>query len=306
MISYLFRKEASVLTGEITAGLAQRTPLPISDSLEAFALDVEQTLERFGQLDLLIYPEMHLQGTEHLREENRAAALKDAAVRLDDPYVAAIGQIAEEHGIWLCPGSIGERDAAGGYFNTQLLFAPDGNLTASYRKMFPWRPFEPHQPGADFVVSPIEEFGDVGLSNCYDSWFPEHSRHLSWMGAGAILNIVKTTSEDREQELVLAKANAIVNQVYFLSVNCAHPIGRGRSIAVDPEGLVMGEAGLGEDTVVVSLNRERVRRVRTEGTAGTNRLWAQFQHGDAPISLPMYNGELHPARWAPRGFALDA
>ncbi|ALG30304.1 hydrolase [Glutamicibacter halophytocola] len=284
----------------ITAGLAQRVPLPLEDPLQLFADDVAKTLETYGPLQMLVYPELHLQGTEHLPVEERSAALEAAAVSLDDPFVAALGAIAAEHQIWLCPGSIGERDADGGFRNTQLLFAPDGTLVASYRKMFPWRPFEPHQPGTEFVVAKVPGAGAVGLSICYDAWFPEHSRHLAWMGANAILNIVKTTSEDREQELVLARANAIVNQVYMLSVNCASPIGRGRSIAVDPEGMVLGEAGLGEDTLVVRIDPAAVQRVREHGTAGTNRVWSQFHPGDASIKLPLYNGELDPARWAPQ------
>lgn len=283
----------------MTVGLAQRAPLSMDQALSAFRADVAQTLERFGRLDMLVYPEMHLQGAEHLPESERAAALERMAVPLDGSFVTQIGQVAAEHGIWLCPGSIGERDSAGGFYNTQLLFAPDGQLAASYRKMFPWRPHEPHQPGTEFVVAPVQGHGVVGLSNCYDAWFPEHSRHLAWMGADAILNVVKTTSQDREQELVLARANAIVNQVYMLSVNCAEPVGRGRSIAVDPEGMVLGEAGLGEDTIVVRMDPTRVLRVRGTGTAGTNRVWAQFQAGDKPISLPLYNGYLDPSRWAP-------
>ncbi len=67
--------------------------------------------------------------------------------------------------------------------------------------------------------------GRVGLNICYDAWFPEVSRQLAWMGAEVILNVVKTTAPDRRQELVLAKANAIVNQVFVVSVNCAGPAG---------------------------------------------------------------------------------
>ena len=57
-----------------------------------------------------------------------------------------------------------------------------------------------------------------------------------------ILNLVQTTTPDRAQELVLARANAIVNQVFVVSVNCAGPDGMGRSIVVDPEGAVLAEA----------------------------------------------------------------
>lgn len=291
---------------ELIVGLAQRCPITGPDALGRFRDDVAATRAHYPELNMLVYPELHLHGVDHLPQEEQAVALASMAVTLDDPYVAEIGAIAAEFGLWLCPGSIGEKDEAESnadksldYYNTQLIFSPDGTLAASYRKMFPWRPFEPHRPGTEFVVTPLDGYGVLGLSNCYDAWFPEHSRHLAWMGADAIVNIVKTTSQDREQELVLARANAIVNQVYMLSVNCASPVGRGRSIAVDPEGLVLGEAGLGEDTIVVRMDPARVQRIREVGTAGTNRVWSQFRSEDTPIPLPLYDGTLDPVRWSP-------
>ncbi|MGO2110765.1 MAG: carbon-nitrogen hydrolase family protein [Pseudoclavibacter sp.] len=306
-------------------GLAQRVPLAIDAPLEQFADDIASTMGKHPGIDLLVYPEMHLHGTEHLPEAERPAALEAAAVALDSSEVRAIGAIAKQHGIWLVPGSIGERGPRGEFFNTQLLFAPDGGMRARYRKMFPWRPFEPHVPGTEFVVAPIRPDAPIpaagtvadatsadhadahpaaltaGLSICYDAWFPEHSRQLAWLGADVVLNIVKTTTPDREQELVLARANAIANQNYVLSVNCADPVGRGRSIAVDPEGFVVGEASLGETTLVVPVDPERVAQVRRDGTAGSNRVWSQFAPGDASIPLPMYDGRIDPATWAPRG-----
>lgn len=288
--------------GVLVIGLAQRAPLPVGQSLDAFRDDVARTLGAHPEIEMLVYPEMHLHDAGHLPEAERAEVLEAAAVALDDPFVTELGSVAAEHGIWLVPGSIGER-AGDGYFNTELLFDPEGALRAHYRKMFPWRPFEPHRPGTEFVVAELDagggRHGSIGLSNCYDAWFPEHSRQLAWLGADAIVNVVKTTSQDREQELVLARANAIVNQVYMFSVNCAAPVGRGRSIAVDPEGWVIGEAGLGEDTLVVRYDPDRVISVRRDGTSGTNRPWAQFLPGDDPVPLPMYEGRIDPGRWAP-------
>ena len=286
-------------TSPIMVGLAQRCPLPIGTGLDAFREDVAETINAHPEIGMLFYPEMHLHDAGHLPEDERSAALEAAAVSLDSAYVAELGAIAAEHGIWLVPGSIGEK-SADGYYNTELLFDPSGTLRAHYRKMFPWRPFEPHDYGTEFIVADTADHGVLGLSNCYDAWFPEHSRHLAWMGADAIVNVVKTTSPDREQELVLARANAIVNQVYMFSVNCAAPTGRGRSIAVDPEGFVLAEAGLGEDTLIVRFDPDRVASVRSEGTMGTNRVWAQVGPGDAEIPLPMYQGRINPEQWAPR------
>lgn len=284
----------------LTIGLAQRAPLPIDGWAEPFRADVAATLTEHPEIELLAYPELHLCGTEHLPETRRAAALERGAVPLDSETVAGLGALAAEHGIWLCPGSIGERGPNGEFFNTQLLFDPEGSLHAHYRKMFPWRPFEPHDPGTEFVVEPVRDDVRVGLSICYDSWFPEHSRQLAWLGAGLVLNIVKTTTPDREQELVLARANAIVNQNIVASVNCAAPLGRGRSIVVDSEGFVITEAGIGEETLVFDFEPERVATVRERGTMGSNRMWSQFRADDRPIPLPLYDGRIDPSTWPPR------
>lgn len=285
---------------KLTVALAQRSPLPAGGTLDAFAADVAATLKAYPGIQLLVYPELHLNGTEHLPEADRPAALEQTAVPLDSAYIRDLGMIAAQHGIWLCPGSLGERGANGEFFNTQLLFDPAGVLRSSYRKMFPWRPFEPHQPGTEFVVQELDGAGTAGLSICYDAWFPEHTRQLAWLGADLVLNIVKTTTPDREQELVLARANAIVNQNVMASVNCAAPVGRGRSIVVGPEGYVMAEAGLGEETLVFDFDPASVTNIRENGTMGSNRMWAQFQAGDAEIPLPLYEGRINPTSWTPR------
>ena len=77
------------------------------------------------------------------------------------------------------------------------------------------------------------------MSICYDAWFPESTRSVAWLGAEFVVNVVKTIGADRKQERVLAQANAIVNQVFMLSVNAAGPIGTGGSIVCDPEGTVI-------------------------------------------------------------------
>jgi len=284
----------------LMVGLAQRAPLPIGASLGEFARDVEDTLRVHPEIGLLVYPELHLCGSEHLPEEERASALEAAALPLDVDWIQQIGAIAAEHGIWLCPGSVGERGDDNGYYNTQLLFDPDGVLRARYRKIFPWRPFEPHDIGTEFVVEPLTQGGHAGLSICYDIWFPEHGRQLAWLGADLVLNIVKTTTPDREHELVLVRANAIMNQQMVVSVNCAAPVGRGRSLAVDAEGYVLGEAGLGPQTLIVPFRPSAVAGVREAGTLGRNRLWHQFRPYDPEVPLPMYQGRIDPRSWRPR------
>ena len=275
----------------------QRAPRAIGADLTPFALEVAAAAADGAAL--VAYPELHLFGPEQHAPEERNRALDAAAVTLGDPLLDDLAGIARDAGVWLVPGSICERGPRGELFNTALVFSPEGRLTASYRKIFPWRPTEPYAPGDRFVVAEVA--GTVlGLDICYDAWFPEVTRHLAWLGAEAVLNLVKTTTPDREQEVVLARANAIVNQVFMVSVNCAGPIGRGRSIVVDPEGGVLAESAGDEETVLrVDLDLDHVARVREHGTEGVNRMWSQFGPDDAAIRLPLYDGRIDPATWSP-------
>ncbi|OMC41990.1 hydrolase [Mycobacterium sp. GA-1841] len=241
-----------------------------------------------------MYPEIHLFGTE---DPDLLAA---AAEPLDGPLISALGEVARTADAWLIPGSVCELGENGEIFNTAVVFAPDGRLAASYRKIFPWRPFEKYAPGETFVTVDLPDVGRLGLSICYDAWFPEVSRHLAWMGAEVIVNIVKTTSADRDQELVLARANSIVNQVFTVSVNCAGPVGKGRSIIVDPEGAVLQERSDAAAGVLSQrIDFGAVAAIRERGTAGTNRMWNQFGPSDRPIPLPLYDGHIDPQRWSP-------
>jgi predicted amidohydrolase len=251
----------------------------------------------FPQAELLVYPELYLCGLNG-RAEERDAHMTEVAEPLDGPRMRRLRELAGDLGRWLVPGSVYERSAAGDVYNTTVLLSPQGELTASYRKIFPWRPYEVCRPGDRFVVADLPGRGRIGLSICYDTWFPEVSRHLAWMGAEVILAPTLTPTSDRPQELVLTQANAIANQVYVVSVNGAAPYGTGRSLIVDPEGLVRHQAGEGATVISDVLDLDAVVRVRRYGTTGLNRLWDQFGDGDTPLELPLYGGRISPRTWA--------
>ena len=280
--------------------LAQATPVPVGAPVSQFAEQVEDLLAHFPGTRLVVYPELHLVGSR-VRPAERDAELADAAEPLDGPRVAELAALAGDLGVWLVPGSVCERGEDGALYNTALVLSPEGKLAASYRKIFPWRPREPYRPGDRFVVVDLPEHGRIGLSICYDAWFPEVARHLAWLGAEVIVNPVLTTTSDRAQELVLARANAIVNQVFVASVNVAAPTGTGRSLVVDPEGRVRTEAGEADTVLTDVLDLSEVSRVRRYGTAGLNRMWSQFTDSDVSLELPLYQGRLDPARWTPDG-----
>ena len=301
----------------VSIAAVQAPPLRIGTSLDVFARHLGEVMRENSGVEFVVFPELHLFGSEHEAPEKRNDLLESSAVVLDGPLISELGEIARTAGVWLLPGSVCERGPAGELFNTAVVFSPRGELVASYRKIFPWRPYEPYTPGNRFVVFDVDGLGRFGLSICYDAWFPEVSRHLAWMGAEVILNVVKTTTPDRAQEVVLAQANSIVNQTFTVSVNCAGPIGEGRSLIVDPEGAVLGASADSAPVVLVrTIDLDDVTHVRDTGTAGSNRMWSQFLPTDAgpaapppparptrgtPTPTPLPGGELaHPPGWRAR------
>ncbi|MDR6687720.1 putative amidohydrolase [Arthrobacter sp. 1088] len=277
----------------------QAAPQLIGAPLEEFAREAEKVLEAAPETKLMVFPELHLFG-DGSPDQQRTEALRAAAEPLDGPRMEELSVLAQRLGIWLVPGSLCEAGPHGELFNTQVVISPSGDLAGSYRKIFPWRPHEPYDPGDRFVVVDLGDAGRIGLNICYDAWFPEATRQLAWMGAEIILNVVKTTTPDRALELVLARANAIVNQVFVVSVNCGGPVGEGRSIIVDPEGGIIAEApDAAPALLAVDLDLAHVDRVRANGTAGVTRIWSQFLPGEASIQLPVYDGRIDPDTWQP-------
>ncbi len=280
---------------------AQSVPHPIDAPLDGFAAEVSGLVQGLPDAQIVVYPELHLHGTPEPSALHNDQ-LRASAEPLDGPRVKLLRQLAGDLKVWLLPGTVCERGEGGEIFNTAVALSPEGELAASYRKIFPWRPYEPYDPGGAFVTFELPGIGRAGLSICYDAWFPEVTRHLAWMGAEVVFNLVKTTTIDRAQELVLARANAIVNQIFMVSVNVAGPIGQGQSLIVDPEGLVRASAASENPGVLTDVvDLDQVEKVRRFGTAGLTRPWDQFREGDEPIELPLYGGRMDPARWHPAG-----
>jgi predicted amidohydrolase len=273
--------------------------------LKGFAGSVEQVLHSYPQTRLVVYPELHLAGDDRDADATERL-LRESAEPLDGPRHAVLSQLAGDLGVWLVPGSVSELADDGRIYNTALVYSPEGRLAATYRKVFPWRPYETCAAGDRFVVLDLPGYGRVGLSVCYDAWFPESTRQLAWMGAELVLNLVKTPTADRAQETVLARANAIVNQVFVASVNAATPSGLGRSLLVDPEGRVRVESVSEVASVLTDVvDLDAVSTVRRFGTAGLNRIWDQYGHGhdDPPVRLPVYGGGIDPRTWRDGGRA---
>jgi formamidase len=256
-------------------------------TLDKFEDEVQVARKAFRDAELLLFPELYVTGDDPFAPGAPPDFERETAQPIPGPLTERIGKIAARAKRWICPGSVFELGDDGAVHNTALVFDPGGELVARYRKLFPWQPFETSTPGD--TAAPVFEIpgvGRLGLMICYDGWFPEVARGLALAGAEAILQPTLTTTPDRDQELVLARANAIVNQCYVLNVNAVPSVGGGRSIGVDPEGRVLFETGQTQEFVLETIDFDRVAHVRHHGTRGLNRVLEHLEAAPAAVFEP--------------------
>jgi predicted amidohydrolase len=192
--------------------------------------------------------------------------------------VEAMAGWARRHGVTLVGGSITERrEGREKLSNTSLVFDREGELVAAYRKIHlfdvevgghVYRESEAEEPGEEAVVVPNGDW-PIGLSVCYDVRFPELYRVLALEGARLVTvpaHFTLHTGKDHWE--LLLRARAVENQLYVAAAaqwGETRP-GRpsyGRSLIVDPWGLVLAQAPDEETVIAAELDLRRLEEVRS-------------------------------------------
>jgi predicted amidohydrolase len=213
--------------------------------------------------------------------------LRAAAEPLDGPAITWGRELARELGIDLVAGSIAERmEGEGRLANTSVHIAPDGELRAVYRKLHmfdveiegrAYRESAVTEPGEEIVVSATAAGVELGMSICYDLRFPELYRILAIRGARVIaLPAAFTLPTTRDHWEILVRARAIENQAFVVAANQVgpHPGGHrsgGRSMIVDPWGIVLAQAQDREGHILADLDLHRQAEIRAQLPALANR-----------------------------------
>ncbi|HEV2059038.1 MAG TPA: carbon-nitrogen hydrolase family protein [Solirubrobacteraceae bacterium] len=217
----------------------------------------------------------------------RGETLVAGAQPLDGAAIAWARAAARELGIDLVAGSISERiPDAERLRNTSVHVGPDGELHASYRKvhMFDvivegtiYHESEHEEAGEELVVSATADGVEIGLSICYDIRFPEIYRIMAIRGARVFtVPAAFTVPTTRDHWEVLLRARAIEDQAFVVAANQIgeHAPGLrsgGRSMIVDPWGIVLAHAPDRACHIVADLDLEAQARIRRELPALANR-----------------------------------
>ena len=214
---------------------------------ESVAHRVTRTLELIDKVapdvDLLVLPELWHVGAFDVD------AARQHAQAIDGPLVSSMGALAAEHKIWLHGGSFCELADDGRHYNTSVLFAPDGSLVVSYRKIHLFG-FDTGEAtlltaGSELVIVPTP-LGATALATCYDLRFPELFRALTAAGAEAVLLASSWPLARIAHWRTLVAARAIENQLPVVACNAtgshAGVVQGGESMIVDATGLLLAKA----------------------------------------------------------------
>ena len=205
--------------------------------------------------------------------------LRAGAEPLDGRSIMWARETARELEIDLVAGSIVEELEDGRASNTCVHVSPDGEIAATYRKI---HMFDVVVDGVTYNESMFERAGEeivtsataggvqLGLSICYDLRFPELYRILTLSGARVLLvPAAFTYATTRDHWEPLLRARAIENQAFVVAANQigAHTPDKrsgGRSMIIDPWGVVLAQAADAVGTAAAALDLESLERIRAQ------------------------------------------
>jgi deaminated glutathione amidase len=221
-----------------------------------------------GGADLAVFPESTL--------VRFGSDLRAAAEPLDGPFCSAVGSACAAAGVAAVLGTF-EPAPDGRVYNTAAAFSADGSLAASYRKLHLFDAFSQHEsdlvaPGSSVVLAPLAGT-TVGMQICYDIRFPELTRALAAGGASLVTVSAAWQAGTFKEEhwVTLLRARAIENTVWIAAVGqvpdlgekpTRAPTGIGRSLLIDPLGVVRADLGPSACVTVAEAELSLVDSVR--------------------------------------------
>lgn len=225
-------------------------------------------------MDLVVFPEYSLHG---LSMDTRPEILCD----LDGPEVASFRTACHANKIWGC-FSIMERNPDGNPYNSGLIIDDTGAIRLYYRKLHPWVPVEPWEPGnIGIPVCDGPNGSKLSLIICHDGMFPEMAREAAYKGAEIMLRTAGYTAPIRHAWKVTNQSNAFCNLMATASVCMCGTDGTfnsmGEAMICDFDGTMLVEGnGVPDEIITAEVRPDLIREARN-GWGVENNIY-QFGH----------------------------
>ena len=251
----------------IVIGMVQ-LQLPIVKTTTDLAEQTQKIVELVGKarrnmatMDLVVFPEYALHGLS--MDTN-----PEIMCSIDGPEVAALKQACVDNEIWGC-FSVMENNSGGNPYNSGIIVDDSGNLKLYYRKLHPWVPVEPWEPG-DLGIPVIEgpKGAKLALVICHDGMFPEVAREAAYQGAEIMLRTAGYTAPIRDSWKFTNQSNAFCNLMITANVCMSgtdgtfDSMGEGMIVNFDGTILAHGSNGRTDEIITAEVRPDLLREAR--------------------------------------------
>jgi formamidase len=246
-----------------------KTQADLAAQTQKIVTMVGKARRNMATMDLVVFPEYALHG---LSMDTNPAIM----VSMDGPEVAAFKQACIDNAIWGC-FSIMEYNPNGNPYNTGIIIDDAGTVQLYYRKLHPWVPVEPWEPG-DLGIPVIDgpKGCKLALIICHDGMFPEMARECAYKGAQIMLRTAGYTAPIRDSWRFTNVANAFCNLMVTASVcmcgsdGTFDSMGEGMIVNFDGQVLAHGTSGRVDEIITAEVRPDLVHEARLHWSVENN------------------------------------
>ncbi|KQT53166.1 formamidase [Aureimonas sp. Leaf454] len=258
----LNKSENGVVIGCVQLQLPRiETRADIAAQTQRIVAMVGKARRNLSTMDLVVFPEYSLHG---LSMDIRPEIL----CRIDGPEVVAFQTACRDNRIWGC-FSIMELHPGGMPYNTGLVIDDAGTIVLTYRKLHPWVPVEPWEPG-DLGIPVVDgpKGAKLALIICHDGMFPEMARECAYKGAEIMLRTAGYTAPIRQSWRFTNQANAFQNLMITANVclcgsdGSFDSMGEGMIVNFDGTVIAHGTTGRADEIITAEVRPDLVREAR--------------------------------------------
>jgi predicted amidohydrolase len=215
---------------------------------------------------LVCFPEFQMAFSPSSQSPSQLAAIAET---VKGNFVLTLATTAKKNRIGVVVTIYEKSSKPPHVYDTAVIISQSGTITSVYRKLhlydaLGYKESTKLLPGKSIVKPAKTPAGNLGVLICYDLRFPELSRLLTIKGADALVAPSAWVAGDMKEEhwLTMIKARAIENGSYVIAPNQVGNIYCGKSMVVDPFGVLLLDMGQREGMEMVDIDKARIQQVR--------------------------------------------